>query len=151
MVDYITEIVSHAVRNYSRSEVDLRPILKLMPRRPAEETPVPFPRKVWMTISWYLADDVKTYENMAMTCKGLYNIFVQQKVLWYFHPLRGHLKSPRIFTFPIFRVVEFIIPDELENLLSESNLPSVMDVLAQYDRELGIARTPFESTQRKGD
>lgn len=112
---------------------------------------VAFPRKIWMIISWHLSSDIQTYHNVAITCKKLYDVFVKQKVFWYYHPLKGKLKSPKIYTFPIYTVLEFMIPEDLNDILKGNNLPSVEDVLEQFKMDTGAPKSEFEASQRKGD
>lgn len=143
--EYVPEIVANAISKFARAEVDLKPFLK------NDKKAVQFSRKIWMTISWFVSNDLKTYQAMSMTCKGLYDLCLKQKVHWYFHPLRDTLKSPQIYTFPIFRVIEFKIPDGFNDILRHKELPVVEDLLKQYAKEHGPPSNDFELAQRKGD
>lgn len=147
--DFVNSIVTKAVREYSRSETDLYPYVSNSNKKGPQ--PVPFPRKVWMTVSWYLSNDPKSYAAVAMTCKKLYTVFVRDKVFHYFHPLRTCVLNPKIFMYPIFRVIEFPVPPELPLMLREQELPSVDDMLKVYRSEVGIPKSKFEEEQRKGD
>lgn len=143
MPDFVTSQMSAAVKRFALAGADIKPLLK--------DRAIGFPRKAWMILSWYLTSDVKSYENTAMTCKTLYNLFVREKVTWYYHPLKLHIKSPRMYLFQIFRVIEFTIPDNLDVMLTSHELPKTADVLKQYQNELGEAKTKFEASQRMGD
>jgi hypothetical protein len=131
-----------AVKKYALACEDLKPL--------GGAGVTPFPRKIWMMISWYLTPYTKDYENVAMSCKTLYNLFVREKTTWYFHPLKS-ISSPRLFMFPIFRVVEFMIPEGLDVMLSSHDLPIISDVIKQFKRELGEPKSKFEESQRMGD
>jgi hypothetical protein len=109
-----------------------------------------FPRRVWSRIGLYLEKDLKTLSNLAMTCKDMYALLVRGKVPWYHHPLKM-MKSPQCFFYPIFRIVEFVIPDELDAILAEHNLPSVAVVESEHTKSLKKPPTPLEELQNKAD
>jgi len=143
MPTFVTGQVKAAVQRFARAGRDIKPLLK--------SQPLGFPRKVWMIISWYLTPNLKAYENTAMTCKTLYHLFVREKVTWYYHPLKLKMTSPRMYMFPIFRVIEFVVPDDLDAMLVGSGLPKIADVLKQFKSEIGAPKSKFEESQRMGD
>jgi hypothetical protein len=134
---YMNRHTAQAVKKYALSGVDLVPYAGV------------FPRKVWMIISWHISSDLKAYQNVAMLCKKLYDLFVRQKVTWYYHPLQGTMKSPMQYQFPIFRVLEFHIPKDMNELLKAAKLPSIDDVVKQYELSDGKSDTAFEAGRRR--
>jgi hypothetical protein len=111
----------------------------------------PFCRKIWMMISWHLSDDNRTYVNMAMTCKGLYKVFVTDKVKWYIHPLKAEIMSPLLFFRPVYRVLSLQVPTDLDDLLEVLALPTVEDFLAVYSEEYGYTKNEVILNRRKAD
>lgn len=134
---YMNKHTNAAMKTYALSGKDLKPYVGR------------FPRKVWMIISWHLSSDLDSYQNVAMSCQKLYDLFVRQKVTWYYHPLKGQLKSPKLYQFPIFRILEFHVPTDMDDLLKKANLPSVEDVIKQYDESDGKPKTELEAMKRR--
>lgn len=116
---------------------------------PKQETP--FPRKFWMMLSWHLSTDIKTYFNMSMACKGLYKVFVLDKVRWYIHPLKNRITTPLLFFRPVYRVLSLQVPEELDDLLEVMKLPRIEDFLKVYEEQYGPTKSEFILTRRKAD
>lgn len=116
---------------------------------PRRQTPLV--RKFWMMLSWAVSDDSKTYMNVAMTCKGLYKVFVLDKVKYYVHPLKGEIRSPLLFFRPIYRVLSLEVPEDLDEVLEISKLPKVEDFLAVYEDEYGPAKTKSLMIRRRAE
>jgi hypothetical protein len=102
-----------------------------------------------MIISWHLSDDLATYSNVAMTSKSLYKVFVQDKVRHMKHPLLTNVLSPKVFFMPVFRILWFEPPKNLDNLLKFENLPTTSEVTKFYDEDQGPAKNELDANQRK--
>lgn len=128
---------------------DLTPYLN--PKVKSGVGPEAFSRRVWMMISWHLISDLRSYENLAMSSKKLYKVLLLDKVRHYEHPLKTVLKSPRIFFMPVYRILEFSPPENLDTLAENSGLPSVRLMMKAYASEYGAPKNPLDIAQRTCD
>lgn len=110
-----------------------------------------FPRKVWMIISWFLGSDHPSYLNLAMSCKGLYKVLVEDKVCHYVHPLKGSFRSPLLFIKPVYRILSLEVPEDIDSMLQSMNLPTVPEMLEAYQDAYGRAGSDLVQTQRKAE
>ncbi len=108
-----------------------------------------FPRKAWMIISWHLRRDLTTYHNLAFSCRKLYKVFVEDKVRYFIHPLKHVLLSPLVFMMPVYRLLQFTPPPNLDKIAIGQGLPTIERMSKIYDKKHGVSESEAESTQRK--
>uniref|UniRef100_A0A6C0CGG0 Uncharacterized protein n=1 Tax=viral metagenome TaxID=1070528 RepID=A0A6C0CGG0_9ZZZZ len=110
-----------------------------------------FPRKVWMVVSWHLSNDHRTYFNLAMSCKALYKVLVDDKICHYVHPLKSILSSPLMFVKPIYRLLSLEVPNEFDSMTEIMKLPKVDDMLEAYADAYGSAGSKMVETRRRAE
>jgi hypothetical protein len=110
-----------------------------------------FSRKVWMVISWHLTTDHQTYLNLAMSCKALYKVLVEDKVCHYVHPLKSIFTSPLLFLKPVYRILSLQVPDEFDNLMEIMKLPKVDEMMEVYAETYGLPSDNITIARRKSD
>lgn len=97
---------------------------------------LPFARRHWQKVGWLL--DFESYCNLALTCKTLYRVLCLDKVWAYFHPLicQNHIffenpviMHPKMIKMPLYRIVQFEIPDDADDYLKEKNLPTLTQLI----------------------
>lgn len=108
-----------------------------------------FSRKIWMVISWHLIDDLSSYQNLAMSCKAIRKVLVDDKVAFYEHPFQRIFRSPKLFFFPIFRVLMLDIPDNFDEVLADQEMPSIQEMVDVLTSEYGVANSPHEALKRR--
>ena len=113
--------------------------------------PEAWSRKIWMMISWHLITDLKAYEALAMSCKKIYKVLLLDKVTHHYSPLKGIIKSPRIFFMPVYRIVEFQLSDNFESIATSNGLPTIKSMKAAYADAKGPVKSPLEDAQRTCD
>ena len=112
---------------------------------------VAFSRKIWMIISWHLINDMKSYENLAMSCRRIYKVLVEDKVSYMKSPLISVVRSPRLYFMPVYRVVEFTPPTNLDTIAVNSELPTVAQMEAACVKSYGPTKSKLEAAQRTGE
>lgn len=110
-----------------------------------------FSRKIWMVISWHLTTDHQTYFNLAMSCKALYKVLVEDKIRHYMHPLKSIFTSPLLFLKPVYRVLSLKVPDEFDSLVETMKLPKVDEMMEVYAETYGLPGDDFAIARRKSD
>ena len=107
-----------------------------------------FPRQVWQSISKHLT---KTDgDNLAMTCKRMYLLNIQDKIWYYNHPLKNRIMSPRIFHMPIYRLVSMPVMNNLEKVLAALGKPTIEQLVEEYIKEHGNFKSEKKCKQVLG-
>lgn len=94
-----------------------------------------FPRLVWQKISNYLTKTDR--DSLAMTCRKMYFLNIQDKIWYYRHPLKNRMLSPQIFHMPIYRLVSMPVMNNLEKVLETLGKPTVEKLMDEYIAEHG--------------
>jgi hypothetical protein len=110
-----------------------------------------FSRKIWMVISWHLLSDHASYFNLAMTCKPLYKVLMEDKVFHYMHPLKSIFMSPLLFLKPVYRILSLQVPDEFDSLVESMKLPKVDEMMEAYAESYGAAGDEITIARRQSD
>lgn len=143
MKEHVMKGLHKAVQFYKLGDKNVTPLLK--------RSKCKFSRNVWMIISWHLSTSPRDLESLAMSCKILYHLCVKDKLGYFYHPLKHKLLSPRMLTFPIFKVKEFVLPKNFDVMLAESDLPDVKSVLAEYELTMGVPTSPHDLAKRTAE
>lgn len=142
IASFVRQEIPKRIRDLALCEHDVYPYVNQS---------IPFSRKIWMIISWHLINDMKSYENLAMTCKRIYKVLITDKVAYMKSPLIGRVKSPRLYFMPIYRVMEFTPPPNLDAIAQSSNLPTIAQMEAACLKSYGPTKTKLEAAQRTSD
>ena len=96
-------------------------------------------RRHWQKIGWILEQqDRKSYAELALTCKTLYDILCGDKVWAYYHPLKTRCIHPLMLMMPHYRIVQFEMIDQIDMALKDNKLPTLIQLI------------DFESNRLKG-